>query len=98
LVRPPGSEAQQLRLECGGSRRPPVHPTPLKLSLEEGAFIMVEFQPFGPKLPHAPEGILEHERDVREEAEHVHDVKRASEAEKPWWAFWRRNRRPTGSS
>jgi hypothetical protein len=59
---------------------------------------MVEFQPFGPKLPHDPEGILEHERDVREEAEHVHDVKRASEAKKPWWAFWRRNRRPTGSS
>ena len=27
---------------------------------------MVEFQPFGPKLPHDPEGILEHERDVRE--------------------------------
>ena len=40
---------------------------------------MVEFQPFGPKLPHDPEGILEHERDVREEAERAHDVKRASE-------------------
>src|SRR6266498_2979624 len=39
---------------------------------------MVEFQPFGPKLPHDPEGILEHERDVREEAERAHDVKRAS--------------------
>jgi hypothetical protein len=40
---------------------------------------MVEFQPFGPKLPHDPEGLLEHERDVREEAERAHDVKRASE-------------------
>jgi len=40
---------------------------------------MAEFQPFGPKLPHDPEGILEHERDVREEAERAHDVKRASE-------------------
>lgn len=40
---------------------------------------MVEFQPFGPKLPHDPEGTLEHERDVREEAERAHDVKRASE-------------------
>ena len=40
---------------------------------------MVEFQPFGPKLPHDPEGILEHERDVREEAERAHDVKRAAE-------------------
>jgi len=37
---------------------------------------MVEFQPFGPKLPHDPEGTLEHERDVHEEAEQVHDVKR----------------------
>jgi hypothetical protein len=41
---------------------------------------MVEFQPFGPKLPHDPEGTLEHERDVREEAERAHVVKRASEA------------------
>ena len=40
---------------------------------------MVEFQPFGPKLPHDPEGILEHERDVREEAERAHDVKMPSE-------------------
>ena len=40
---------------------------------------MVEFQPFGPKLPHDPEGTLEHERDVREEAERAHGVKRASE-------------------
>ena len=40
---------------------------------------MVEFQPFGPKLPHDPEGTLEHERDVREEAERAHDVKRVSE-------------------
>ncbi len=40
---------------------------------------MVEFQPFGPKLPHDPEGTLEHVRDVREEAERAHDVKRASE-------------------
>lgn len=40
---------------------------------------MVEFQPFGPKLPHDPEAILEHERDVREEAERAHGVKRASE-------------------
>ena len=55
---------------------------------------MVEFQPFGPKLPHDPEGTLEHERDVREEAERAHDVKRASEAKRPWWAFWR-SRRPT---
>ena len=39
---------------------------------------MVEFQPFGPKLPRDPEGTLEHERDVREEAERAHDVKRAS--------------------
>jgi hypothetical protein len=39
---------------------------------------MAEFQPFGPKLPHDPEGILEHERDVRERAERAHDVKRAS--------------------
>jgi hypothetical protein len=40
---------------------------------------MVEFQPFGPKLPHDPEGTQEHERDVREEAERAHDVKRVSE-------------------
>ena len=39
---------------------------------------MVEFQPFGPKLPNDPEGTLEHQRDVREEAERAHDVKRAS--------------------
>ena len=39
---------------------------------------MVEFQPFGPKLPHDPEGILEHERDVREESERAHGAKRAS--------------------
>jgi hypothetical protein len=39
---------------------------------------MVEFQPFGPKLPHDPEGTLEHERDVREEAERAHYEKRAS--------------------
>ena len=38
---------------------------------------MVEFQPFGPKLPHDSEGILEHVRDVREEAERAHGVKRA---------------------
>jgi len=57
---------------------------------------MVEFRPFGPKVPRNPEGTLGHERDVREEAEHAHDVKRASEAKKPWWAFWRRNRKPTG--
>jgi hypothetical protein len=44
---------------------------------------MVEFQPFGPKLPHDPEGTLEHERDVREEAERAHDVKRASETAHP---------------
>jgi hypothetical protein len=40
---------------------------------------MVEFQPFGPKLPHDPEGTLEHQRDVREAAERAHDVKRSSE-------------------
>ena len=57
---------------------------------------MVEFQPFGPKLPHDPEGTLEHEPDVREEAERARDVKRTSEAKKPWWAFWRRNGKPTG--
>jgi hypothetical protein len=39
---------------------------------------MVEFQPFGPKLPHDPEGTLEHERDVREEAERAHGARRAS--------------------
>ncbi len=40
---------------------------------------MVEFQPFGPKLPHDPEGTLEHQRDVREAAERAHGVKRSSE-------------------
>jgi hypothetical protein len=55
---------------------------------------MVEFQPFGPKLPHDPEGILEHEWDVREEADRAHDAKMASETKKPWWAFWRR--KPAG--
>jgi hypothetical protein len=40
---------------------------------------MVEFQPFGPKLPHDPEGTLEHQRDVLEKAERGRDVKRASE-------------------
>lgn len=68
---------------------------PFRLVLRSRRRHMVEFQPFGPKLPHDPEGILEHERDVREEAERAHDVKRASEAKKPWWAFWRRNRRPS---
>jgi hypothetical protein len=55
---------------------------------------MVEFQPFGPKLPHDPEGILEHEWDVREEADRAHDAKMASETKKPGWAFWRR--KPAG--
>jgi hypothetical protein len=32
LVRPPGSEARQLRLDRDGSRRSPVHPTPLNSS------------------------------------------------------------------
>jgi hypothetical protein len=45
----------------------------------EEARPMVEFQPFGPKVPHDPEGTLEHERDVREEAERAHHMKRASE-------------------
>ena len=40
---------------------------------------MVEFQPFGPKMPHDPESTLEHQRDVREEAERAHDVKMPSE-------------------
>jgi hypothetical protein len=40
---------------------------------------MVGFPPFGPKLPHDSEGILEHVRDVREEAERAHGVKRAWE-------------------
>lgn len=59
---------------------------------------MVEFRPFGPKLPRDPEGTLEHEheRDMREEAERAHDVKRTSEAKKPWWGFWRRNPKPIG--
>jgi hypothetical protein len=40
---------------------------------------MVEFQPFGPKMHHDPESTLEHQRDVREEAERAHDVKMPSE-------------------
>ncbi len=61
---------------------------------------MAEFQPFGPKLPHDPvggEGTLEHERNVREEAEHAHKVKEASKTKRPWWVFWRRNRKPSES-
>ena len=50
---------------------------PTGFSFEEARH-MVEFQPFGPKLPLDPEGILEHERDVREEAERAHYEKRAS--------------------
>ena len=43
---------------------------------------MVEFQPFGSKSPHDPEGTLEHERDMREEAERAHLAKSAPGTER----------------
>jgi hypothetical protein len=52
---------------------------------------MTEFSYGGGKLPHDPDSVREHERDVRDEAERDHEAAAAPEpkaGKRPWWRFW----------